>query len=337
MSASVLERALPPTQGLSPESDSFHIDLVDMRPVDDSPSYVGWEEPGTHQFMAPNGGSPFRVDITNFPATNDPAGNSPVRLIHLPGLTENTPHPFVWARGETAARDLGMSGLIALGHNAIGIPGAHDAQTRAEVAAVRLAVVKKIAQPDKKYLLLGCSMGSIVAADMLALNAESENSLAFAGAIYFAPAVRSTSELSWNDKAKFAGQMVRDGIREVVSRPPGELVRGVNNLASWATEAVRSRQGVAHQIGQIISSTNFEVLDHTVESTPTLVIYGDRDHVPDGNLWQELASRHPDMLRIVVVPRHGHEIMDHPTKAGAKIAKEARAFFGSTLPLSDAA
>lgn len=285
-------------------------------PKDD---YVGLHST-TYRYAPLGSAAQFLVEI---------AGNrntTSARLVHVPGLTESISHSFVRDRGRTLAKMSSLQRVITLGHNAIGIPHAEDTQTRLEVATARLDILRKTAEPGEKQILLGCSMGSIVVSDIVHLNQQSEKPLDIGGLVFFAPAIRTIQGLSWGLKAQFAAQIGRDGFRELFSRPSLELVKGSGQLATWVLESFRDRKHVLHQLSEIVSTSEFEVLDVATATVPTLIVYGEKDRIVDQEVWKELETQHPATVRTIVIPRKGHEVMDHPTHAGKKLAKEIASF-----------
>ena len=252
---------------------------------------------------------------------------SGIGLVQLPGLSENVTLDLARVRATTLLHTVPqLQTLLSIGHNAIGIPGARDADRREAVVQERLALLQNVLPRNQKQLLLGCSMGAIILGDIAYENLHSPEPLAIAGQVLFAPAIRRVGTLDPRFIQAFTRQMVADGAREFASGGMEEKLSKIGSIGQWATDSMRNLRHITHQALHLLGSTSVEHLEEAIEVYPTLVVVGEKDKVADHELWDELAKRHPSNLRVVTIPRHGHELMLHPHHAAAKLAKEILRF-----------
>ncbi|MCA9328098.1 alpha/beta hydrolase, partial [Candidatus Saccharibacteria bacterium] len=208
-----------------------------------------------------------------------------VGIVQFPGLTESVNHDLVKGRAEGLANELRPSSVLALGSNAIGIPGEIDLQSREEFVAERFSALVEATPPNQRLLLVGTSMGGIIMSDVVDLNLRQGEPLNIAGQIYIAPAIRRTGGVKPGFALSFGRQIVQDGARDIALSGPLQLAKDVRFLRAWGLDSIRDLKNARHQITTILGDTHPDVIDEALDRYPTVVIAGTKDKVVDFDLW----------------------------------------------------
>jgi pimeloyl-ACP methyl ester carboxylesterase len=247
------------------------------------------------------------------------------RMVSFPGLSEDVRHPFNKLFNDALLGQFpGWQG-IALGSNGIGIRGKHDTSTRSETSQDRFELLANTAT-KKPHVLVGRSMGATFANDIVNKNLdEKKPALNIDKVIYLAPALIEPSS-AHIALIKFLPRLLADGLNEARHQEPYSIYKGLGYLASWGVQTLREESpSVSHQARELFKGTQQEEVDRVVAHYKTLVVTGANDTLANVNMWQNLKEKYPDNLRLVIVPKHGHEMLFDPERAAAKIAKELAA------------
>ncbi len=249
---------------------------------------------------------------------------SDLRLVHIPGLSENVPYEFARNRTERLLGLLGLRRSITLGHNAIGIRGEHDTSNRVDVTLEREEIIRKSSRKDERNILLGSSMGSVILSDIALRNSTSKKPFNIAAQVYVAPAIRRDGGMTLPLAANFGRQLIMDGLRDTAFMGVRQQFHDAKVVKNWLHETSLNLHNLHHQVDEVLGASIADELALVVSLHPTVVIVGEKDKIADIPLWKELAASYPDTMRLVLLKNRGHEILTHPERTARKIAKELK-------------